>query len=109
MIILWHTEPCTTNGVSERGPSKRPGTGEECCSNKVTVEQEKRPDSTPDNHEHYGRAHTLSKMNVEAFKMFYRNINSGGTNVHDTSEKGTTKPKGYEFYMMQFSFLPFHS
>ena len=40
--------------------------------------------------------------------MFNRNINCGGTNLHDTSEKGTTEPKGNEFYMMQFFFLRFH-
>ena len=57
-------------------------------------------DFSADYHESCGWVHAVSKMDVEAFKMFNRNINSGGTNLHDTSEKGTTEPKGNEFYIM---------
>ena len=84
MRILWHTEPCTIDGVSEHGRSKRPGTGEEGCSNEVTVEQEQPLNNTSD--------------------RFRREDISAVHAAHDSSGERTTEPKGNEFYMIQFLF-----
>ena len=94
--------------MSEQGPIKRRVTGEEGCSNKITVEQEEPPNNMSENHESCDWISFSLRSRILP-SCFRREDTSAVHALHDTSDKRATEPKGNEFYIFNaVLFLPFH-